>query len=231
MWYKVDAGAETSRRLVRLPADPSCGPSSRDKVVDRRADRRGSLNPAVGGERLSDDWSRARCRLHPTWSWERTSRSSSRTWSTCTGARSATTRRSARSSRSRRTPSSGPRCKISSHTFICEGVTIEDEVFVGHGVMFINDLYPRATTPAERSQTEADWKVVPTLVKRGASIGERCHDPRRRHDRRGRPGRRGSRGDADVPDHTIVAGVPAPSRPRRASDNSMQASGAPQEGW
>ena len=64
----------------------------------------------------------------------------------------------------------GSRCKISSHTFICEGVTIEDDVFVGHGVMFINDLYPRATEDG-RLQTEADWQVVPTLVKRGASIG------------------------------------------------------------
>jgi acetyltransferase-like isoleucine patch superfamily enzyme len=64
----------------------------------------------------------------------------------------------------------GARCKISSHTFICEGVTIEDEVFIGHGVLFINDLDPRATAGG-RPQTEADWKVVPTRVCRGASIG------------------------------------------------------------
>ena len=64
----------------------------------------------------------------------------------------------------------GQRCKISSHTFVCEGVTIEDDVFVGHGVMFINDRRPRATADG-RLQTEADWSVVPTLVKRGASIG------------------------------------------------------------
>jgi len=64
----------------------------------------------------------------------------------------------------------GARCKISSHTFVCEGVTIEDEVFIGHGVMFINDRYPRATVDGHL-QTEADWKVVSTLVKRGASIG------------------------------------------------------------
>ena len=64
----------------------------------------------------------------------------------------------------------GARCKISSHTFICEGVTIEEEVFVGHGVMFINDLYPRAAAGGAL-QTEADWQVVPTTVKRGASIG------------------------------------------------------------
>ena len=64
----------------------------------------------------------------------------------------------------------GRRCKISSHTFVCEGVTIDDEVFVGHGVMFINDRYPRATSEGEL-QTEADWQVVPTRVRRGASIG------------------------------------------------------------
>jgi UDP-2-acetamido-3-amino-2,3-dideoxy-glucuronate N-acetyltransferase len=64
----------------------------------------------------------------------------------------------------------GSRCKISSHTFVCEGVTIEDEVFVGHGVMFINDRYPRATADGAL-QTEADWAVVPTRVCRGASIG------------------------------------------------------------
>jgi acetyltransferase-like isoleucine patch superfamily enzyme len=65
----------------------------------------------------------------------------------------------------------GSYCKISSHTFICEGVTIEDEVFIGHGVMFINDAYPRATTAAGTLQTESDWKVETTLVRRGASIG------------------------------------------------------------
>ncbi len=65
----------------------------------------------------------------------------------------------------------GKRCKISSHTFICEGVTIEDNVFVGHGVTFINDIYPRATTANGALQTESDWKVERTLVKEGASIG------------------------------------------------------------
>ena len=65
----------------------------------------------------------------------------------------------------------GRNCKISSHTFICEGVTIEDDVFVGHGVTFVNDTYPRATAADGRLQTEADWKVEPTLVKKGASIG------------------------------------------------------------
>jgi acetyltransferase-like isoleucine patch superfamily enzyme len=65
----------------------------------------------------------------------------------------------------------GKRCKISSHTFICEGVTIEDNVFVGHGVTFINDSFPRATTAEGGLQTQADWKVEPTVVKKGASIG------------------------------------------------------------
>jgi acetyltransferase-like isoleucine patch superfamily enzyme len=65
----------------------------------------------------------------------------------------------------------GRNCKISSHTFVCEGVTIEDNVFIGHGVVFINDTYPRATTPGGKLQTEADWKVETTIVKKGASIG------------------------------------------------------------
>jgi acetyltransferase-like isoleucine patch superfamily enzyme len=65
----------------------------------------------------------------------------------------------------------GNRCKISSHTFICEGVTVEDNVFIGHGVTFINDSYPRATTGEGGLQTESDWKVERTLVKKGASIG------------------------------------------------------------
>jgi UDP-2-acetamido-3-amino-2,3-dideoxy-glucuronate N-acetyltransferase len=65
----------------------------------------------------------------------------------------------------------GRRCKISSHTFICEGVTIEDEVFIGHGVMFTNDLFPRATNPDGSLQTAADWKCIPTVVKKGAAIG------------------------------------------------------------
>jgi len=65
----------------------------------------------------------------------------------------------------------GARCKISSHTFICEGVTLEDEVFVGHGVMFTNDRWPRATRPDGTPQTEEDWKLEHTVVRRGASIG------------------------------------------------------------
>jgi acetyltransferase-like isoleucine patch superfamily enzyme len=65
----------------------------------------------------------------------------------------------------------GKHCKVSSHTFICEGVVIEDNVFIGHGVMFLNDRYPRATTAEGSLQTEADWKVEPTVIKEGASIG------------------------------------------------------------
>jgi acetyltransferase-like isoleucine patch superfamily enzyme len=65
----------------------------------------------------------------------------------------------------------GKRCKISSHTFVCEGVIIEDNVFIGHGVMFINDSYPRATSADGNLQTEADWKVEHTVIKRGASVG------------------------------------------------------------
>ena len=65
----------------------------------------------------------------------------------------------------------GARCKISSHTFVCEGVTIEDEVFIGHGVMFINDRRPQATAADGQLQTEADWQVIPTRVQRRASIG------------------------------------------------------------
>lgn len=65
----------------------------------------------------------------------------------------------------------GKNCKISSHTFICEGVTIEDDVFIGHGVIFVNDTYPRAVNPDGELQTESDWKVESTLVRTGASIG------------------------------------------------------------
>lgn len=68
----------------------------------------------------------------------------------------------------------GKRCKISSHTFICEGVEIEDNVFIGHSVTFINDSYPRATTASGELQTEADWKVEKTIVSKGASIGSGC---------------------------------------------------------
>src|SRR3989339_732414 len=65
----------------------------------------------------------------------------------------------------------GKNCKISSHTFICEGVTIEDNVFVGHNVTFTNDLFPRATTSEGKMQNENDWECIPTIIKKGASIG------------------------------------------------------------
>jgi len=109
----------------------------------------------------------------------------------------------------------GSRCKISSHTFICEGVTIEDEVFIGHGVMFINDLHPRATAGG-RLQSEADWSVVPTLIRSGASIGSGavilCGIT---------VGARAMVGAGavvthDVPDDAVVAGVPARVRQARA---------------
>jgi acetyltransferase-like isoleucine patch superfamily enzyme len=88
----------------------------------------------------------------------------------------------------------GSNCKISSHTFICEGVEIEDNVFVGHGVMFINDKYPRAANPDGSLQTEADWTVTKTFIRKGASIGS-GDDPLRR-DSRGKCGRgRGRGGD------------------------------------
>ena len=107
----------------------------------------------------------------------------------------------------------GRLCKISSHTFVCEGVSIEDDVFVGHGVMFINDRYPRATA-AGGLQTEADWKVVPTRVRTGASIGSgaviMCGVT---------IGARAMVGAGavvthDVPDDAVVAGVPARVRAR-----------------
>ncbi len=102
----------------------------------------------------------------------------------------------------------GRRCKISSHTFICEGVTIEDNVFVGHNVTFINDAYPRATAGG-RLQTEADWACVPTVVKRGASIGSSatllCGITVGANALVGA----GSVVTKDVPPNTIVAGNPA----------------------
>jgi UDP-2-acetamido-3-amino-2,3-dideoxy-glucuronate N-acetyltransferase len=103
----------------------------------------------------------------------------------------------------------GRRVKVSSHSFICEGVTIEDECFIGHGVMFTNDKYPRSANPDGSLQTEADWAVVPTLIKRGASIGSNatilCGVT---------VGERaiigaGSVVTKDVPPGAVVAGVPA----------------------
>ena len=103
----------------------------------------------------------------------------------------------------------GRRVKISSHTFICEGVTIEDHVFVGHGVTFINDSYPRATTAAGELQTTADWKVEPTLVKKGASIGSGSTILSNVVIGEGAIVGAGSVVTKDVPANMIVAGNPA----------------------
>jgi acetyltransferase-like isoleucine patch superfamily enzyme len=103
----------------------------------------------------------------------------------------------------------GQRCKISSHTFICEGVTIEDYVFIGHNVTFINDAYPRATTPGGALQTGKDWKVEPTLVKRGASIGSGCTILSKVTVGENAIVGAGSVVTRDVPANAIVAGNPA----------------------
>lgn len=102
----------------------------------------------------------------------------------------------------------GARCKISSHTFICEGVVIEDEVFVGHGVMFINDRYPRAATGG-RLQTDADWKLLPTRVKQGASLGSGAVILGGVTIGRNAMVGAGAVVTRNVPDDSVVAGVPA----------------------
>ncbi len=103
----------------------------------------------------------------------------------------------------------GSRCKISSHSFLCEGVTIEDEVFIGHGVIFTNELYPRATTEAGELQTEADWTVVPTLVRRGASIGSNATIVAGVTIGRGAMVGAGAVVTRDIPDGALALGVPA----------------------
>ncbi|MGD0987962.1 MAG: acyltransferase [Candidatus Sulfotelmatobacter sp.] len=102
----------------------------------------------------------------------------------------------------------GKRCKISSHTFICEGVTIEDNVFIGHGVMFINDSYPRATAGGQL-QTEADWKVERTVIKQGASVGSGATILSRVTVGENAIVGAGSVVTKDVPANSIVAGNPA----------------------
>ena len=103
----------------------------------------------------------------------------------------------------------GRRCKISSHTFVCEGVTIEDNVFIGHGVMFINDSYPRATSAEGKPQTEKDWKVERTVVKKGASIGSGATILSRLTIGENAIVGAGSTVTRDVPQNAVVAGNPA----------------------
>lgn len=103
----------------------------------------------------------------------------------------------------------GKRCKISSHTFVCEGVVIEDNVFIGHGVMFINDSYPRATVPDGGLQTEDDWKVERTVVKKGASIGSGATILSRISIGESAIVGAGAVVTKDVPPNAIVAGNPA----------------------
>jgi acetyltransferase-like isoleucine patch superfamily enzyme len=103
----------------------------------------------------------------------------------------------------------GKKCKISSHTFVCEGVMIEDNVFIGHGVTFINDTYPRATTPEGGLKSEKDWSVESTMVKEGASIGSGATILSNIVVGEGAIVGAGSVVTRDVPDHSIVAGNPA----------------------
>lgn len=103
----------------------------------------------------------------------------------------------------------GMNCKIQSHSFICEGVMIEDDVFIGHGVMFINDRFPRAVSASGTLQTEADWQVVPTTIKKGASIGSNATILCGVTVGEGAVVGAGSVVTKDVPPGTIVAGNPA----------------------
>ncbi|CAN1209230.1 Serine acetyltransferase [Tumidithrix helvetica PCC 7403] len=103
----------------------------------------------------------------------------------------------------------GSRCKVSSHSFLCEGVILEDEVFIGHGVMFTNDLYPRATSEDGSLQTESDWTVVKTLVKRSASIGSNATILAGVTIGERAIVGAGAVVTRDIPAHAIVAGVPA----------------------
>jgi acetyltransferase-like isoleucine patch superfamily enzyme len=114
----------------------------------------------------------------------------------------------------------GKNCKISSHTFICEGVTIEDDVFIGHGVTFINDSYPRATTAEGQLQTDNDWAVESTIVKKGASVGSGATILANVTIGENAIVGAGSMVTKDVPANTIVAGNPA--RVLRSVDREEQ---------
>jgi UDP-2-acetamido-3-amino-2,3-dideoxy-glucuronate N-acetyltransferase len=124
----------------------------------------------------------------------------------------------------------GARCKISSHTFICEGVTIEDEVMIAHGVMFTNDLYPRSVNDRGEMMTEHDWDLVPTIVKTGASIGSNATILCGVVIGRGAIVGCGAVVTRDVPDHAIVAGVPArvigDTRHRNQNSNAVSPASA-----
>jgi len=125
----------------------------------------------------------------------------------------------------------GARCKISSHSFICEGVTIEDEVFLGHGVMFTNDKYPRATTADGRPQGAADWTVEPTRVGKGASIGSNATILCGITIGAGAIVGAGAVVTKDVPPRVVVAGVPArimpaSEEPRTATQTGVRTAGA-----
>ena len=147
-------------------------------------------------------------------------------WSTCMAAPSATRRGSAPSSRSRRTQSSAPDARSLRTASSARASSIEDEVFVGHGVMFTNDRYPRATNPDGSPQTEADWKVEPTIVRQRRLDRLQRHDRLRRDDRRRGAGRRGRRGDAAT--FRTTRSWPAcrrASSATRESDSSTQSVG------
>ena len=131
------------------------------------------------------------------------------TLSICTDVRSGITVKSVTFVEVQKNATIGKNCKISSHTFICEGVTIEDNVFIGHGVMFINDMYPRATTAEGALQGDQDWKVEPTLVKKGASIGSGATILAKVVIGENAIVGAGSVVTKDVPPNSIVAGNPA----------------------